>query len=124
MIKKRLGKKFPNHDPKKPPALCSKIGCDAPAVCALQIRVPALGYSLASHSPLGLLTNIKACDKCYAATDPQEMLNEDIRAIFLHICRTEGKVPPDFTRAYLEPMALDSEEYLDFIAKTEKYKPH
>jgi hypothetical protein len=94
---------------------CSWSDCQAVATHLPKICVPALGHALESHQPLGAILNLPACLEHAKAFDVQEFLNlpapkggSTNRILFEILAR--GKCPPDFDRAYVQPVPLDSEE--------------
>jgi len=98
---------------------CSWSDCQAVATHLPKICVPALGHALESHQPLGAILNLPACREHAKAFDIEELLNLPVtkfRIVFELLAR--GKCPPDFDRAYVQPVPLDSEEVLMVVVKS------
>lgn len=95
---------------------CFEPDCPYAPVWAPKLRVPAKDWPLDQHNPLEIVLGITFCARCAPRFKRNKRLmqfldeNEPLREI-LEIL-TRSMQPPDFNRAYVELVALDSEEYL------------
>lgn len=77
-----------------------------------KIMVPAVGYALETHQPLGAVMSVPLCLECCKKFHVKETLeiddNNSLRNIFNIASR--GKADPDFDRAFVQPIPLTCEE--------------
>lgn len=90
---------------------CMHADCPNEATCAPKLMVPATDYALEVHQPLGLTLGVTLCDDHIGTVDAAEIVakNPAITKIFEIMAR--GKQPPDFARAYIQKIGLDSDEF-------------
>lgn len=94
---------------------CAHTGCGRPATHAPKICVPATGWPIDLHQPLSAILMLKVCRQHVAeAFHPTENFKpgSPLRTVFEVLAR--GKVPPDFARAFVTPIRLDSDEFQSF----------
>lgn len=97
---------------------CDQVGCKQEAKYAPKICVPAMGWSIAMHQPLAAIMGLKLCEKhCRKFPAKDQFYNEETRetwrTIFEIMARATGSsIPPDFERAFVTVVRLDSEEFL------------
>lgn len=91
---------------------CQTTNCPNEAECAIALNVPAMHCPIAEHDPLRLVIGIQLCASCAEEEKacPQEWINlPHYRQIF-HTA-AQGKAPPDFKRAFINRVELDSAEW-------------
>lgn len=111
---------------------CDHRGCLSPARWAPKLCVPAQGIPIDLHKPLSALASLPLCDIHIAEIKAQDMLggkfdgtalgNEPMKEIFRTTVRAIGGVAPDFDRAFIQKVRLDSDEYSSFKRMLEAQK--
>lgn len=96
-----------------------KKGCKAEGKWAIKINVPATGWAIDLHQPLVAIVDLALCDACFAKTTLDSILGPQLMEIF-HVqarCATiasggdpQRAVPPDFARAWLSKVSINSNE--------------
>jgi hypothetical protein len=99
---------------------CMVQGCGMEADCAVGINVPAQGVAIDQHQPLRMVLGIALCFHHYDGLTVQEFVTDQLMEIFEVACQTSKRAPPDFHRAYLSKVALDSPEFLSVSKMAEK----
>lgn len=101
--------------------LCSVTSCKAEATTGIAINIPAKGVPIAEHSPLRLVLGAALCQRCYeleeaSVEDWLDMRHETtkatVRDVVAGICLQRRLADPDFARAFVTPVALDSDEFI------------
>lgn len=100
---------------------CMHVDCELDATCAPKLMVPATGYALEAHQPMGLSMGAVICDAHFATLDAHEMLEKNPRLVEIFEHLAKDKAPPDFKRAYLQRLAVDSEEFLVLQKASEEH---
>lgn len=98
---------------------CSSKDCQADAVCGAAVRVPALNCPVAEHEPLKAALGLRFCEVHFAELKLEDFVNEEFRKLVRGTLQHQGKAPPDFDRAWLERLELDSPDMkaLEDLAK-------
>lgn len=97
---------------------CQREGCERPATVAPVACVPATGYPR-DFKPVRMILGLKTCrdhaadaidlKASFAADGPDDgKLRKAVDIL------TKGKVPPDYSRAYVTATRLDGEEWAQF----------
>ncbi len=97
-----------------PPKPCGWKGCTRAGVFAPKICVPARGFAIDCHQPMTAILGLALCDEHVKATTPAVILSDKLRELFMEITRSQGKARPDFDRAWVSPVSLNSNEYKRF----------
>lgn len=105
---------------------CSSKDCPHGAKYAPAICVPAMGWPLEQHDHLEAMMLLPLCESCIKEFKADNFLGPEanvngknaMREVFTIL--TKGKVPPDFDRAYIKHVSINSKEYLDMKAAKEK----
>lgn len=101
--------------------LCGVTACTAEATIAIAINIPAIGVPLAEHSPIRIVPGVALCQSCYdmeeaSVEDWLDMRNETtkvtVRELVAGVCLQRRLADPDFSRAFVTPLALDSPEFI------------
>ncbi len=105
---------------------CSGKDCPYGAKFAPCICVPATGWPMDTHEHLQAIMSLPLCESCFSAMTVENFLGMDekilvngknlIRETFKAL--TTGKMPPDFDRAYLKRVNINSVEYQQIKAAT------
>ncbi len=93
---------------------CKATGCTNEAEFAPLLNVPAVGYAIDVHQPLKMTIGLKLCAACIEQFTIEDILNADTRALISRSLAADRRVPPDFGRAFLTKLRLDSKEFLQF----------
>ncbi len=88
---------------------CQTTGCITRAQYAPKICVPAKGYAVELNKHVSVIVGLTLCEDHMVTLEPGSLLNRHLVAIIDGFCR--GKVPPDYARAFILPVMLDSNEY-------------
>lgn len=102
--------------------VCGK--CGKPAKWAPKWCVPATGWPIDCHTPLSALGSFPCCDICIEELNAKAMFAENphFKDIFEMMARGVKGLPPDFDRAFMTKVRLDSDEYRKFLEITEQSK--
>lgn len=93
---------------------CQHIGCANEAEFAPALNIPATGYAIDAHQPVKMTTNLRLCATCIEQFTIEDMLNNDTKAMISRSLAATQRVPPDFERAFLTKLRLDSDEFKQF----------
>lgn len=100
---------------------CKTKECTAVATCLPKLCVPAMYWPIDAHTPLESVLCVPMCEPCAGAMKATDFFSDgpsDLRPVFEFLAR--GKLPPDFKRAFITTIALDSpqaKKYLEQAAK-------
>lgn len=105
---------------------CSTKECKHGAKFAPCICVPAQGWPMDAHAHLEAIMLLPLCESCIKEFKVDNFLGPEatvkgknvMREIFKTL--TTGKMPPDFDRAYIKRVSINSKEYLDMKAAKDK----
>ncbi len=99
--------------------MCQKTGCTEPATCAFKVCVPAYGKSPRDFAPLEALVGVTLCNRHMNETNPSEWLNANNGAMKTTMTSmANGRARPDFPRAYLKQVSINSPEFQRFEQMT------
>jgi len=90
---------------------CSIKVCEQTATAAVAISVPATGYEATPENSVKIVLGILLCPHCMGTIKAQEFFGADGRLKSIIELQTKGRVAPDYDRAFITPVALDSDEY-------------
>ncbi len=95
---------------------CMTTGCPHDAKWAPKINVPAEGWSVEMHQPLSFTMSLAVCDACWPDLKASDFVGPELekeKGNMRQIARlmTKGKCPPDFERAWLSKVSINSNEY-------------
>lgn len=96
---------------------CARTGCPAAATVAFKVLVPAKGFHEDNHTPLTTIMGIKVC-QLHFDEDEANLVerNDAMREAIEAGCRMMGRVMPDWSRAWVEPIGILTPEYKQFEA--------
>jgi hypothetical protein len=82
----------------------------SPKVC-----VPAKGWAIDMHQPIGVLVNLPLCKSHFDEFRKDWNWDEagDLKGMIERMA--QGKQPPDFDRAFVTSVHVDSEEFRQFL---------
>ena len=95
--------------------LCDRADCGEPAAWSFKLCVPAQGKSPRDFAPLQALVGVTLCPRHMHETNPGEWLDAhegNMRAVFTQMAN--GRARPDFARAWLQPVSINSPEFANF----------
>lgn len=104
---------------------CSKDNCEHSATHYPKIMVPAMGWPIELHKPIGAVLSLALCKdhaKEFSAKEfldmPTPMGNETNKILFEYAAK--GKIPPDFDRAYTMAIRMDCKEAIMLTENAKK----
>jgi hypothetical protein len=93
---------------------CGDSNCEAEATHMPKICVPATGWPIDQHNPISVVMGLKLCLKHTRAFRAKETLGlkgeHTMRKVIEVMAKSYGGVPPDFARAFVQPISIDSPE--------------
>ena len=92
-------------------------GCKETATIVPVLKVPAEGWPINFHTPCQVIIGIETCTSHFDDMDVQELITVDMREAFTHVLRGVGKAKPDFNRAVLNQLLIDSDDYRQFVSR-------
>ena len=92
---------------------CTKVGTHAPVVC-----VPAQGHAIETHNPLRCELPVPLCKDHFEEATAAELLTPQMREALTATTKAMRLAAPDFDRAFLRKMLVDSPEYRTLLART------
>lgn len=90
-------------------ARCQHHACDREARFAPVVCVPAQGWPRGLHKPARMIIGVEVCAQHLRDIKVEEMLSDDIRQVVR--LALAGLCPPDFSRAWVDRIALDHPDY-------------
>jgi hypothetical protein len=93
---------------------CQRQECLRPASMAITLNVPAKGFPISLHQPIRMVLGLRLCRHHARETTAEHLLTPELKGAIEALAR--GKAPPDFDRAFVSPISLDSDEYQHFAA--------
>ena len=98
---------------------CISKDCPHGAKFAPRICVPAALWPIDAHQPLSCIMGIELCEDCFNEIKPEHFFGPEVsklpnnmRGMFELIAK--GKQAPDFDRAYIERVNINSKEYAQY----------
>lgn len=92
---------------------CRRAGCTAWATWVPKLNIPARGWAIDSHRPVTVIMNLEVCMAHFDAERMlADLLTPDLKALIRE--QLVGRVPPDFDRAWISKVPVDSDEYRQF----------
>lgn len=97
---------------------CAVKTCEDPASAAIVLNVPALGMPIREHDPVTMIIGLALCAACLQKEDAKEWFapwpNGDPsphrRIVEIQI-KSRGLGTPDFDRAFVTGLSLESAEW-------------
>lgn len=94
---------------------CARNGCKREATHYPKVCVPATGFPIEGHQPLDCVVSLPCCIAHARKFDVNVFLNTphpsnpalNFKSVFQVMAA--GRTPPDFARAWVEPIPLTSE---------------
>lgn len=93
---------------------CAWEGCKNKGRFAPKICVPATGVPIDCHQPLSAIFGMALCDDHIKTCTPELLLTDQGKDLFRQLAASMTRVPPDFARAWVSPVSLNSPEYKKF----------
>ena len=97
---------------------CQRVGCDQGANYAPRIRVPMLGTRIEVVEPLKVVIGLELCRQHAVDCDLAKFLSDDMKRLFQMAATDKGL--PDFKRAYMDAVKLDTDEYRELKKAVKK----
>ena len=107
---------------------CDQTGCARPAVFAPEIFTPAEGrpqlHIATEYRPVRLMLRLTFCEQHVDVVKPHMVLNDQMKArIEEHAKKTRpADFKPDFDRAWIWYVRINSDEYRKFVAMVDANK--
>ena len=101
---------------------CARLECTAKATHTPKICVPGFSYPLKGHQPYQALLGLTLCMTHCKEIDVQQFLKDERLKDAIRVS-ARGGAPPDFTRAFLTIIALNSPEWREFQKAINNRKP-
>lgn len=81
-----------------------------------KLYVPAIGYPIEERRCIQAIMNAPKCAECFAKYSWANFDNDVIRRLMESLARSKGPLaaPPDFARAFVKGLPLDSVEYAQY----------
>lgn len=102
--------------------MCDRDGCSEPASHAPKLCVPATGRPIDTHQPLAIIFGLQCCRKHVDEMKAETFLSEpQVKMMFEMAARAScaqsgvDYIAPDFDRAFIEKIRIDSMEFLNFM---------
>lgn len=93
--------------------MCFEEGCECLATYLPKVCVPARGYPLEVERSAQCIVQFPMCWKHIQEIKMPEFMTPELEEIFRMMLR--NKQPPDFARAWVHHLPLDSDEAQDFM---------
>lgn len=94
--------------------ICCVRDCKSFGSRAIKINIPAQGYAIAQHRPIGMILDLAFCPKHADAAKVDDFLTDDSRASIDAALLDSGKAQADFKRAWLKVIRRDGQEFQEF----------
>lgn len=91
---------------------CNRQNCQEPGKWACKINIPAEGWAINSHQPLSMMIGLEVCDTHFTEIKIEDFLTDDLKELAEKVL--EGKQPPDFARAWMSRISINSPEFKKF----------
>lgn len=99
---------------------CMRTGCLKDATVVPLLKVPAVGWPMAFHTPLTMFISLECCEEHFHDVNVLEVMTDEIREAMVKAIRAFRKTDPDFNRAELHPLPLDDPQYKEFRRQQSK----
>lgn len=106
---------------------CIREGCTAKATVAPRLNVPAQGWPIDMHRPMTAIVGMPLCEEHFkdvanleglkAALGNEIKGGDDLMGLIQATLLAAGKLPPDFDRAWVTRLSINSEEYKSFASR-------
>jgi hypothetical protein len=88
---------------------CQSSGCLHRAQYVAKLMIPPKGFPIEANKNLSIIIGVPLCEDHLVICVPEQFLNRQTYAIVDAF--TKGKVSPDYERAFILPVDMDSNEY-------------
>lgn len=101
-------------------SICDLKGCGAKATHAVALNIPAKDCHIAEHEPIRCIAGLQVCEACFATLTVAAIASFTgangitLPEIVSKMCKARNLAAPDFSRAWLDKVTLDSEEWRTF----------
>lgn len=101
---------------------CSLNDCEKTASVTPKLCVPYKDLPREGHYPFKLLMDVPVCETCLKRIEPRQLVRHDvkryvIKAVNALPCEKGFRIrQPDFDRAWLEPIQMESAEYFNMVS--------
>lgn len=96
---------------------CKHNGCKADARYLPEIKVPATGWPIDTHRPLGMLFGLPVCHRHIKLLQPADLMTPELKDAMTKIANGRYLVPPDFDRAYISKVDIWSKDAREFLRR-------
>lgn len=94
---------------------CKSKDCTHEASFIPRINVPAMHWPIDMHQPLQMFIDLPLCKHHIHEVKIKDFLSDEIKEVFRIM--TKGRMPPDFERAYVSQVSVNSNEFKMFRRK-------
>lgn len=102
--------------------ICCHVDCQLEAKWAPKLCVPATGVPIDTHNPLKIIMSIPVCDDHIGEMRAPDFLSHDPRLKGIFEMMARGRAAPDFERAFIQRVSLNSSEYKIFRKQQEEHR--
>lgn len=97
---------------------CKTTGCLHRAEYLPKVCVPAQGFPVEAGKHMSAIVDVPLCEDCLVNVAGDQFMTDQLRTVFDKFAA--GKVPPDYSRSFVLPVAMTSEEYRRYKAALAK----
>lgn len=103
---------------------CQSSGCLHRAQYVPKLCVPPQGVSPEAGMNISVVCAIPLCEDHLVVCGPEQLLNRHTHAHIEGFIKRVGGVPADYTRAFILPVLIESEEYRKWERENRQGKTH
>ena len=103
---------------------CHEVDCHRLARIVPLLLVPARGWPLALHRPARMIFNLPVCRDHFKAMSVADLVNDDNKQAAIEAFMAGKIARPDFDRATLQSLAIDSTEFAEFLRRISPARLH
>lgn len=92
---------------------CAKIGCENKGEWAVEVHVPAKGWAIDAHKPMGIICDMPLCRDHASEASLLEAM-PDLRQEISEVIASAGLAEPDFDRAWTTALRRSSARFAEF----------
>jgi hypothetical protein len=94
---------------------CSEKNCKNQATVAPALFIPAMGVSIHQHTPIKMVMTVPFCNQHFKTMDIKNFMLPEGKRRITEALRAIGRADPDFERAWLKPISIESDEYRELL---------
>jgi hypothetical protein len=93
--------------------ICQRGDCHRASACGIALNIPAMGMPIPEHDPIRVIPLVEFCEVHFTEETgcaAEWLMLRQYQEIVTMAC--QGKVEPDFARAFITRVEFDSEEWI------------